>query len=171
MIVIDDRDDFGKSNISQMPNTTKRASVFTWMAKKYPAFYKFVKFGIVGASNTAVSLATYYLLVILFKIDTQIGLQVVNLVAFIASVMNSYLWNTVWVFKSEAKKQDKKDKATAPAKFFATYIFTYVLSAVLLVLWTEVLGISEFIAPVLSICITMPINYFALKIWTFRVKK
>ena len=45
---------------------------------------------------------------------------------------------------------------------------TFVLDSLLLVFWVEAIGIPEALAPVLNLCITIPLNFFINKYWTFR---
>ncbi|MDR2730220.1 MAG: GtrA family protein, partial [Treponema sp.] len=58
--------------------------------------FQFVKFGIVGLSNTAISYVIYSLLV-------YPGLHyiIASVIAFITSVLNSFFWNNKYVFKKE----------------------------------------------------------------------
>ena len=59
---------------------------------------QFIKFGMVGVSNTVVSLATYYLF-------TFFGVYylIANALGFVTGTLNAYYWNSKFVFKEEAK--------------------------------------------------------------------
>jgi len=41
----------------------------------------------------------------------------------------------------------------------------------LLWLWTDVIGISKFLAPLISLLITVPVNFLMNKFWTFKTVK
>ena len=60
---------------------------------------QFIKFGMVGVSNTVVSLATYYLF-------TFFGVHylIANALGFVTGTLNAYYWNSKFVFKEEAKE-------------------------------------------------------------------
>ncbi len=66
----------------------------------FQTFWQFMKFGIVGLSNTAISLGIYYLFIWINRNLYLIG----NAVGFIVSVLNSYFWNSKFVFKKKDEK-------------------------------------------------------------------
>ena len=119
---------------------------------------QFIKFGIVGVSNTLISLLIYYVL-IYFKINYIVA----NTVGFIVSVLNAYYWNNRYVFK-------KSDNGNLKPliKTFASYGTTFILSTILLVIMIDYLKISELIAPILNLIVTIPLNFLLNKFWAFR---
>ena len=120
-----------------------------------------IKFCIVGASNTLVSLAVYYLFVF---IDSSLYL-IGYFVGFVVSVLNAYYWNNKCVFDNKAEKQ-----TTKLLKTYLIYGFTTILSMVLLYILVDVYGISELISPIITITVTLPINYILNKFWTYKEK-
>ena len=128
--------------------------------KLFYKYKKFIKFSIVGFGNLFVSLITYYIL-IYFSINYQIA----NIGGFITGSLNGYIWNKIWVFKNS-----KRDMGSI-IKFYLTYMSTWLLSALLLYIWLEKMGISDKIAPVINVFITTPINYLLNKYWVFKKNK
>lgn len=122
---------------------------------------QFVKFGIVGLSNTLISLSIYYIFIFINKDLYLIG----NTVGFVVSVLNSYYWNNRFVFKAENRNHIK-----ALSKTFLSYGTTFVLGTVLLIVMVKVLMISEVIAPLLNLIITVPLNFMLNKFWAFKEK-
>ena len=61
---------------------------------------QFIKFGVVGILNNAISLAVYYLVVFLNPGFYLVG----NALGFLVSTLNAYLLNSRFVFKGENKK-------------------------------------------------------------------
>ena len=55
-----------------------------------------MKYGVIGGMNTLITLVVFYLL------NTHAGWPygVANIIAYIAGVINSFLWNRSWVFKA-----------------------------------------------------------------------
>ena len=55
---------------------------------------KFIKFGLVGVLNTIINW-------ILFRLLNSIGVYYIisNIIAYSISTVNSYLWNSKWVFE------------------------------------------------------------------------
>jgi len=118
---------------------------------------QFVKFGIVGISNTAIAFAIYYVLVFI-----GVHYIIANTVAFFVSVLNAYYWNRKYVFKNN------NNKMLQLAKTYASYGFTFLLSTGLLFLVVDVMNISQFIAPIINLAITVPLNFLLNKFWAFR---
>jgi len=120
---------------------------------------QFTKFGIVGVSNTLLSLSIYYIFVFINKDLYLVG----NSVGFVVSVLNSYYWNNRFVFKSENRNHIK-----ALSKTFLSYGITFVLGTVLLIIMVQVLMIPEIIAPLFILIITVPLNFVLNKFWAFK---
>ena len=118
---------------------------------------QFIKFGIVGVSNTLISLAVYYFLIYL-----GINYLLACSIGFVVSVANAYYWNSRYVFK----KSDK-NKIRTLLKTYSSYGITFFLSLGLMFLMVDILGISEYIAPLVNLCITIPINFLLNKFWAF----
>lgn len=125
---------------------------------------QFIKFGIVGVSNTMISYVTYSVCVLLGA-----SYLVGNLVGFVVSVLNSFYWNNKYVFKSG--EGQTRSWVQALVKTFVAYAGTgLVLSSVLLVLWIDVLHIPELIAPLINLVVTVPLNFVINKFWAFKTK-
>lgn len=56
-----------------------------------------LKYGVIGVMNTLITLVVFYLL------NTRLGLSygISNVVGYIFGVINSFLWNRNWVFKTK----------------------------------------------------------------------
>lgn len=136
---------------------------------KFIALVEFVKFGIVGVSNTAVSYVIY--LLVLFGCDkvnfmVKYDYLIATVVSFILSVLWSFYWNKKFVFKLEG---GFKTTLLALVKTYISYSFTGLfLSSILAILWVEVLGISKMLAPILNLLISVPVNFLLNKFWAFK---
>lgn len=93
---------------------------------------QFLKFGLVGISNTLISLIVYY---IFFFISPKLYFAG-NVAGFVVSVFNAYYWNNKYVFKASGESRLK-----TILKTFAAYGATFILSSVLLVVMVELLGV------------------------------
>ena len=132
------------------------------------ALVQFVKFGIVGVTNTAVSYITYAISLVVLK---QFGLNgdylIAQALSFILGVIWSFYWNNIYVF--DIRDGQKRSLWTTLVKTFVSYSFTGLfLSSALLVLWVKVFRISKLIAPIINLIITVPLNFFINKFWAFR---
>lgn len=128
------------------------------MHKFIPIIKQFIKFGLVGVSNTLISLGTYYLLYF-----CGVNYLIANTSGFIISVLNSYYWNNKYVFK---KTQNGNLKPLI--KTFMSYGVTFLLSTALLFVMVQCAKISEVVAPVITLVITIPINFIMNKFWAFK---
>lgn len=68
--------------------------------------WRFSKFSLVGAINTAIDFGIFNVLIFLWGIHSSTYLLFKS-IAFIGAVGNSYLWNRYWVFKEE-KSHDSR---------------------------------------------------------------
>lgn len=133
-------------------------------------FLQFIKFGIVGVSNTVISYILYAVCLILLRsgnILYGVDYIIAQVVQFILSVLWSFYWNNKFVF--ELKNGEKRSIWKSLIKTYISYSFTGLfLSSTLLVLWVQVLGISEFIAPIINLLISVPLNFIINKFWAFK---
>ena len=125
---------------------------------------QFIKFGFVGISNTLISLVVYYL-------GLALGVHYVaaNAAGFVLGTINAYFWNNRYVFK---KSEDEvRSTGKSVVRVFVSYGFTLALSTVLLALWVDGLHISDKIAPIINLLVTIPLNFVLNKFWAFRGEK
>ena len=120
--------------------------------------FQFIKFCFVGLSNTAISLAVYYIFIAVNRNWYIAG----NAAGFIVSVLNSYFWNSRYVFK----KKDEVGKTMI--KTFAAYSTNLAIGTALLYLFVDILHISEIVAPLLNLVITVPLNFILNKVWVMK---
>lgn len=123
--------------------------------------WQFVKFGLVGVSNTLVSWACYYLLLWIHEDLYMVG----SVVGTVVSIANAFFWNDRFVFKGG--ENDRKSKLRRLGKTYVSYGGTSVLSIALLWLEVNLLGVSKTIAPIVNLIITIPLNFLINKFWTF----
>lgn len=133
---------------------------------------QFIKFGLVGVSNTIIGYLIYALSLKgmrLLNLWPSYDIYIAQFIMFVLSVAWSYFWNNRFVFKGNVKT--KKDIVISLLKTYATYAFTSLfLSEVLLMFWVRIAGINEYIAPVLNLVITVPLNFLLQKYWAFKKK-
>ena len=130
--------------------------------KFWPVLWQFIKFGIVGLSNTAVSLAIYYVFV---WMDPKLYMWG-NVVGWVISVLNAFYWGNRVVFQSQSNT--KKELLHRLLKSYLSYGATFLLSTVILWLEVQSFGVSEWLAPIVNLLITIPLNFVINKFWTFK---
>jgi len=120
------------------------------------------KFGIVGIFNNIIALSVYYIVVFINAKWYLWG----NILGFLISVLNAYFMNSKYVFKNKETSDSKKQIV----KTYIAYGVSLGLSTLILFVSVEILGISEKIAPFISLMITVPLNFVANKLWIYKEK-
>lgn len=93
-----------------------------------------------------------------------------QVVQFVLSVLWSFYWNNKFVFK--LRDGEKRSIWKSLIKTYVSYSFTGLfLSSALLVLWVQVFNISEFVAPIINLLISVPLNFLINKFWAFKKVK
>ena len=131
---------------------------------------QFIKFGIVGLSNTILS---YGINVLVLKLLQPYGFAwdyvAANIIAFILSVAWSFFWNNKYVFITH--EGQKRNPWKTLLKTYLSYGFTgIILTNILSYLWNDVLGISKFVSPLINLIIKIPLNFIISKLWAFRTE-
>lgn len=141
-----------------------KAELHDWIECKNTVV-QFVKFGLVGVSNTLVSWAVYY-----FFLWIDEDLYVVgSIVGTVVSIANAFFWNDRFVFRTD--RNDWRSRLRRLGKTYVSYGGTSLLSIFLL--WLEVtwFGVSKAVAPVVNLLITIPLNFLINKFWTFNSER
>ena len=127
---------------------------------------QFVKFGIVGCSNTALSdIINVVTLLLLSQVNFKWDYFVGNIVAFVLSVLWSFWWNYHYVFDNH--KQQRWWKMLI--KTYASYAFTgLLLSNVFSYILVGQIGVSKYIAPLIILIVSVPVNFILNKLWAFK---
>lgn len=151
-------------------------------------FLQFIKFGLVGVSNTAISYATEMLCFYVLMRDAQFpgicgwlaGLGVAatgeqvritlsTAIAFLVSVTNSFYWNSRYVFRKDTQKT-AGEMIGSYFKTMASYALTGLVLSNIIKLWLSNMGIPYYLTSILSLVVTIPLNFVMNKFWAFREK-
>lgn len=140
--------------------------------KQWNELLQFIKFGVVGLSNTLISYILYIVALFIFEkndLIPNIDYLIAQIIAFVLSVLWSFYWNNKYVFK---KGEDgRRNIALALLKTYVSYAFTgLILNSILSFIWVELLNISKIIAPIINLLVSVPINYIMNKCWAFKDK-
>ena len=125
--------------------------------KKFNAVIQFIKFSIVGFSNTVISLFVYYVLLWL-----ECNYLIANAMSWIVSVFNAFYWNNKYVFKNE------NTWIKALIITYISYGCSFILGSLMLIVLIEFFKVSDIIAPLIILVITIPLNFLMNKFWTFK---
>lgn len=131
---------------------------------------QFIQFGIIGISNTILSYVIYVLVILVFRslqLFPIIDYLIAQFIGFVLSVLWSFYWNQKFVFKIE----EKRNLVWALIKTYISYAFTGLfLNSILSIIWVELLHWSKMIAPIVNLCVSVPLNFAMNKFWAFKSK-
>lgn len=129
---------------------------------RFPWLTQFFNFSIVGAINFVLSYALY-------GGGVYIGLhhQIANQIAFWVTILNGYLLNKFWVFGSGHSGRTQAEAI----RYLTVYGTNYVLGIFLLYLYVDVWGLSKYLAPIIAMPITIPLNYILNRKWIFAERR
>lgn len=117
----------------------------------------FIKFCIVGASNTALSLIIYWIL-------NNLGIIYLlsSTISYFVGILNGYMLSTRFVFKSSRNMH-------TGIRFFIVYGISLFINLLILYLMVDCIGLDKMIGQIVATGVNTLFNYFANKVWTFRV--
>lgn len=127
-------------------------------------FGQFLKFGLVGLSNTILSYVVFSILVLL-------GLHylIANAISFFVGVSNAFYWSNKYVFKKS--EDEHRGILQSLIKTFFAYGFTgLLLNSFFLWILIERYDIYSLIAQILCLVITVPLNFVLNKFWSFKTE-
>lgn len=135
---------------------------------------QFVKFGLVGVSNTLISygieMAGYYWILRTVPWQEANKILVVTAIAFVVSVTNSYFWNSRFVFASK-QRRSMGQRIRTFIKTSACYGLTGLVLAPALKIYLEKQGIPYWACSLLALFVTIPLNFILNKMWAFSKKE
>lgn len=147
---------------------------------------QFLKFGLVGLSNTLIS-ETVYVVIVCLKGHYLLA----STTGFVLSVFNAYYWNSRYVFK-EDETCEKRVWWKVLFKTFLSYLWGFVANLLLLALWIDLIQIGNYMEPLaelllswnirfldaqtlgsllaegINLILVLPMNFFLNKFWAFH---
>ena len=134
---------------------------------------KYAKFSLVGASNTLVDVGVFNLLLLLWSTHLPELLVAYNIGALVLANANSYLWNTLWTFRDQARHDPRQ-----VGLFTAQGLLNAGVGSLLL--WLVAHGLSAYtdlsplfggnIAKVISMMVASTMSFLFLRFFVFRPK-
>ena len=141
---------------------------------KLAPLIQFIKFGLVGVSNTVISygveMMCYYVLFRSVTWDEQFKVILVTALAFIVSVTNSYYWNSRFVFRQNGKRS-VANHLKSYCKTVACYALTGLVLSPAVKLWLVSLTAPYWLASIVALVFNIPLNFLMNKFWAFGEKK
>jgi putative flippase GtrA len=124
--------------------------------RKHSLLDQFPKFACVGLLNTIVGYGAFFIL------SDYLYYLLALIISHIIGVLNSFLWNKFWVFKS------KQFDILEFAKFNFVYLFVLLANMVTLYISVSILTINSKIAQLAILPLITLISYAGQKYFSFR---
>jgi putative flippase GtrA len=124
-----------------------------------PVVVQFVKFGIVGVSNTALTFIVYTILLKVFGV----WYLAASAVGFIVGATNGFLLNRRWTFR------DHVGDALTPVRWAIVQGCGLAINEGLLFLFVSEAHIDKLLAQVFATAFVTVSTFFANRAWTFRM--
>jgi putative flippase GtrA len=145
---------------SEPPDARSRAASLRALERLPGAhvLVQFVKFGIVGISNTLLTLAIYTLLLKVFGV----WYLAASAIGFIAGTINSFLLNRRWTFRGHV------GDALTPVRWGVVQCTGLGINEGLLYLFVNDARIDKLLAQALATAVVTVTTFVANRAWTFR---
>jgi putative flippase GtrA len=127
---------------------------------------QFVKFAVVGGLGTIVNLAVLKLTLVLwgqFNASTPFVVEAfASGLAFAVAVVNNYLLNRWWTFRSSGTMR------TEFLKFLVVSVAGLVLNEIVFSVFRAELHVNVLVSQLVAIVCVLPLNFAVNKLWSFR---
>lgn len=119
---------------------------------------KLIRFSIVGVGNTLVNWGIFFIL-------NAFGVYYIisNIIAYIIATINSYIWNSLWVFK-----YGQGLNINTSVKFFILNLVGLTANTTIMYILVDILNLNKFMALVLASVVVVIMNYTINKLWVFK---
>jgi len=124
----------------------------------HKSLVQFIKFGIVGVSNTLLTAIIIWFLLKEFHCSDYLS----NFTGYIIGLLNSFIWNRKWTFESKTKV------SVTIFKFIVTFVISYLFQLGNLYLLLHFTLIDPYYCQILSIGVYTLINFILNKYYTFK---
>jgi putative flippase GtrA len=124
-----------------------------------PVVVQFVKFGIVGVSNTLLSFGIYTLLLKGFGV----WYLAASAIAFVVGAVNGFLLNRRWTFREHV------GDALTPVRWMVVQGCGLFANLGLVFLFVEEVSLDKLIAQACATGLVTVLTFFANRAWTFRM--
>lgn len=125
-----------------------------------PLAAQFVKFGVVGVSNTLLTFVVYTLLLKVFGV----WYLAASAIGFVVGATNGYLWNRRWTFREHV------GDALTPVRWFVVQGCGLALNLALVYVFVDDAALDKLVGQACATVVVTVLTFFANRAWTFRMR-
>lgn len=126
-----------------------------------PLVTQFIKFGLVGVSNTLLTFLIYTLLLKVFGV----WYLAASGIGFAVGAVNGFLLNHSWTFRGHA------GGSFAAVRWFVVQGCGLLVNLAVVYLMVEAVGTDKLVGQAIATAIVVVLTFFANRAWTFRVAR
>lgn len=136
------------------------------LKKMYKKYKEIINYLIIGGLTTVVSLVSFYLVrILIFTKDTQLDIQISNIISWIFAVLFAFITNKKYVFES---KTTGTKKIKEMIKFYLSRLTTLIIDMVTMWILTAPLNINDKVSKIIVQFIIVVLNYVFSKLFVFK---
>ena len=136
------------------------------LKKMYKKYKEIINYLIIGGLTTVVSLISFYLVrILIFTKDTQLDIQISNVISWIFAVLFAFITNKKYVFES---KTTGTKKIKEMIKFYLSRLTTLIIDMVTMWILTAPLNINDKVSKIIVQFIIVVLNYVFSKLFVFK---
>ena len=141
---------------------------------KYKEYILYVIFGVL---TTVVNYVVYFIVTLVFKLnvtvnmfghESNLGILIANVVAWIVAVAFSFVTTKTWVFESKTRGSKVVKEII---EFVTARLLTLGIEEVMLVVFVNILGFNDIVIKLIASVITVVLNYIFSKFIIFKKSK
>ena len=125
-----------------------------------PVVVQFVKFGIIGVSNTLIAFAVYTLLLKGFGV----WYLAASAIGFVVGAVNGFLWNRRWTFRGHV------GDALTPVRWGVVQGCGLGVNLGLLYVLVHDAGLDKLLAQAFATIVVTVLTFIVNRAWTFRMR-
>lgn len=130
----------------------------------YKKYIEIINYLIFGFLTTVICLAVYYVLTLtIIDPNNGFGLQIANVLSWIAGVIFAYVTNRKFVFNSNNKNVKKE-----LISFVSARIVTLLMDMLIMGISVSILGLNDKIMKIISQVVVIVSNYIFSKLFVFK---
>jgi putative flippase GtrA len=141
------------------PSAAQLSSAAPVRRLSWPLIVQFVKFGIVGVSNTLIAFAVYTVLLKGFGVWYILA----SGIGFVVGAVNGFLLNRRWTFREHV------GDALTPVRWGIVQSCGLGLNLALVYLFVHDVGMDKLVGQIPATAIVVVLTFAANRAWTFRV--
>ena len=136
------------------------------LKKMYKKYKEIINYLIIGGLTTVVSLISFYLVrILIFTKDTQLDIQISNIISWFFAVLFAFITNKKYVFES---KTTGTKKIKEMIKFYLSRLTTLIIDMVTMWILTAPLNINDKVSKIIVQFIIVVLNYVFSKLFVFK---